>query len=322
QKHHSTHDSKDINRDSEQKITSKKSITKKPSKSGDNESDGYGTQDTDDKLYGNIRRKNIKQGTKPGKRVERPKISDWDYSSSESSLEDTKKSSSTVRNPSPFKDEKLNIDNTDKNNDIGLQSIHKKDQQKLSVSSVSETSKKVHNKSSASSASETAKKIKSSSYTFNNPTLKHRELKNRIFVATPSGSSTKIKSSRRQKNNLVSNTQGSKSKNILISNSKTFNAQETSSSIRNQYVDDTTSDSTKQTSGSNSNSEGQTEDCDSFFNSEWVERPYLTPEDGITDAFDLDMIKLYLTLQQNNQLDSDGEPIDWVEKEEYTVRVG
>ncbi|CAG8725202.1 4968_t:CDS:2 [Gigaspora margarita] len=320
QKHLSTHDSKDINRDSVQKITSKKSITKKSSKSGDNESDGYGTQDTDDKSYGNIRRKNIKQSTKPGKRAERPKISDWDYSSSESSsLEDTKKSASNVINPSPFKDEKLNIvDNTDKNNDIELQSIHKKDQ-KLSSSSISEVSKKMHNKSSASNVSETVKKIKSSSYNFTNPTLKHRELKNRIFVATPSGSSTKIKSSRKQKNNLI---QGPKSKSTLMPSSKTFSAPETSSSSKNQYVDDTTSDNAKQTSGSNSNSEGQTEDYDSFFNSEWVERPYLTPEDGITDAFDLDMIKLYLTLQQNNQLDSDGEPIDWVEKEEYTVRVG
>ncbi|CAG8843577.1 549_t:CDS:1, partial [Racocetra persica] len=114
QKNLSTHESKDVNRDSQQKITSsspiqsKKPITKKSSESIDNESDGYGTHDTDDKSYGSIRRKSNKQSTRPSKRVERPKISDWDYSSSESSLEDTKKdSTSTIRNPSPFKSEKL-----------------------------------------------------------------------------------------------------------------------------------------------------------------------------------------------------------------------
>ncbi|CAG8551091.1 1095_t:CDS:2, partial [Scutellospora calospora] len=270
QKHSSTLESKDVNREEivpSSSVQSKKPIIKKSSKSGDNESDGYGTQDTDERSYEGISRKNFKQSTKPSK-------PDWEYSSSESSLEDTKKKS-------PFK---------------------------------------VHYKSNTLSTSETTKKIKSSSHSITNSTLKHRELKNRIFVATPSGSSTKLKPSRRSKNNFIVNSQSLKSKSILASSSKTPNTQETKP-FRNNYTDDTTSDSAKQTSGSNSNSEGQ-EDYDSFLNSEWVERPYLNPEDGITDAFDLDMIKLYLTLQQNNQLDSDGEPIDWVEKEEYTVRVG
>ncbi|CAG8651476.1 17154_t:CDS:2, partial [Cetraspora pellucida] len=74
QKNLSTHESKDVNRDSQQKITSsssiqsKKPITKKSSESIDNESDGYGTHDTDDKSYGSVRRKNTKQSIRPSNR--------------------------------------------------------------------------------------------------------------------------------------------------------------------------------------------------------------------------------------------------------------
>ncbi|CAJ0762328.1 24448_t:CDS:2, partial [Entrophospora sp. SA101] len=62
---------------------------------------------------------------------------------------------------------------------------------------------------------------------------------------------------------------------------------------------------------------------DSFFESEWVDRPYLNSNDNISDTFNLDIIKLYLDLKKNEQLDSNGSPIEWSEHEdEYYVRVG
>src|SRR5581483_4236199 len=49
---------------------------------------------------------------------------------------------------------------------------------------------------------------------------------------------------------------------------------------------------------------------------ECIDRDYLTSGDEITDAYDLDMIRLYLELNEKGLLGSDGEPIEWSENEE------
>ncbi|GES78976.1 histone-lysine N-methyltransferase SETD1-like [Rhizophagus clarus] len=252
----------------------------------------------------------------------KPNISDWDYSSSDSSDETDKdrkrnKAQDIKRKPLPKNiaststrvDDNKKLDNDEKKRNQTLQ------QKKFSQKQISKPS--TQNVAESTTKSKILRKSKNVDITVIN-TNKEAD------ISLPES----IKTVRKQKIIPVSNIKT----NLEASGSSDMSKQKHSRKLKEGVTNvksQPSNDNIRRIINRSSNdviisSETSDSDNESANNEEeYVDRDYLTSGDEIADAYDLDMIRLYLELNEKGLLGSDGEPIEWSEnEEEFTIRVG
>ncbi|CAG8458242.1 16174_t:CDS:2 [Funneliformis caledonium] len=253
--------------------------------------------------------------SRPSEGYRKPNISDWDYSyssssdSSETSAQKKKKAQDAKGKLLPKNislasnkvEDNKKVDNDEKKQGQNHVSQRKKSPQKQVKSSIR----------SASESRTKSKVVRKSKYADLTSDNIIKEADNSI-----SESSAKAKTVRKQKSintsnirtNLEAQNQSRKLKETVIHRSS------------NDLASSENSDSDNQTLYKshlyNTSNESTNDDDD------YTDRDYLTSGDDITDAYDLDMIRLYFELNEKGLLNNDGEPIEWSENEEFTIRVG
>jgi hypothetical protein len=238
----------------------------------------------------------------------KPDISDWDYSDSSEDeadkvqkrkkVQDTKRKPLTknITSTSTKIEDNKKVDNYEKKHNQNQAPQQKKLPQKQ-VSKI--------NVQSASESSAKSKVVRKSK---NVDTTSAKETDTAIYE-----SNIKTKVVRKQTSNLKTSLEASgPSQDVMKQKGRKLKGDNITNDPNNS-----------ETSDSDSQSRYKSHLYDVSDDVEYIDRDYLTSGDEITDAYDLDMVRLYFELNDKGLLGSDGEPVEWSEnEEEFTIRVG
>ncbi|CAB4438651.1 unnamed protein product [Rhizophagus irregularis] len=263
----------------------------------------------------------------------KPNISDWDYSSSDSSNETDKdrkrmKAQDAKRKPLPKNivsastkvEDNKKVDSDEKKRNQALQ------QKKLSQKQISKPN--TQNVTESTTKSKILRKSKNVDATISNI---NKEADISLLESIKTVRKQKIMPVSNIKTNLeaggssdvTKQRQNRKLKEGVTTNVKSQQSNDNIRRIINRSSNDVIISSETSDSDGQSRYKPHLYDESANDDDEYIDRDYLTSGDEITDAYDLDMIRLYLELNEKGLIGSDGEPIEWSEnEEEFTIRVG
>ncbi|GET56508.1 histone-lysine N-methyltransferase SETD1-like [Rhizophagus irregularis DAOM 181602=DAOM 197198] len=263
----------------------------------------------------------------------KPNISDWDYSSSDSSNETDKdrkrmKAQDAKRKPLPKNivsastkvEDNKKVDSDEKKRNQALQ------QKKLSQKQISKPN--TQNVTESTTKSKILRKSKNVDATISNI---NKEADISLLESIKTVRKQKIMPVSNIKTNLeaggssdvTKQRQNRKLKEGVTTNVKSQQSNDNIRRIINRSSNDVIISSETSDSDGQSPYKPHLYDESANDDDEYIDRDYLTSGDEITDAYDLDMIRLYLELNEKGLIGSDGEPIEWSENEvEFTIRVG